>query len=124
MTWNGPAYDKAWRAKNPESFRRSQRKYNASAHGIAQRRKRMLEKKYGMTAEQYDELVKKQGNRCAVCGIHQMELGKRFDVDHCHSTNTVRGLLCNSCNQALGLFKDKMDIIKRALNYLKGESDG
>lgn len=112
-------YDREWRIKNPESFRKSQRKYNASEHGIIQRRKRHLEKEFNITIEQYDALVLKQENRCAICGIHQSELAKSFDVDHNHKTGKVRGLLCNKCNQGIGLLQDSLEIIHKVESYLE-----
>lgn len=41
-------------------------------------------------------------------------------VDHCHDTGIVRGLLCHNCNRALGLFKDKIEVLKNAIKYLEG----
>jgi hypothetical protein len=40
-------------------------------------------------------------------------------VDHNHTTGKVRGLLCSSCNGALGLFKDNPEVVAAALLYLK-----
>ena len=45
--------------------------------------------------------------------------GSRLAVDHVHGTDQVRGLLCNLCNPALGLFKDNPDRLKRAIEYLE-----
>lgn len=71
---------------------------------------------YGITPEQYDEMFDKQKGTCAICG-HSPE-GRRLDVDHCHRSGEVRGLLCNKCNQAIGLFNDEPNLIERALEYL------
>ena len=47
-----------------------------------------------------------------------MNLPKRLYVDHCHKTGKIRGLLCNSCNTALGLLKDDISLFKRSIDYL------
>ena len=72
---------------------------------------------YGITIEQYDEMLAAQEGACAIC--RGTESGApRWQVDHDHQTGTVRGLLCNSCNLALGLLKDSPEIVGAALNYL------
>jgi hypothetical protein len=64
-----------------------------------------------------------QEGKCAVCDI-EISIDKSDNghqtacVDHCHSTNKVRGLLCNHCNRALGLLKESKDILKNLINYL------
>ena len=55
-----------------------------------------------LTIERYDELLLKQGNRCAICGTHQSELKIALAVDHDHETGEIRGLLCSRCNINLG----------------------
>jgi len=65
----------------------------------------------------------KQDGCCAICGIHHTiiheKTGKALHVDHCHTTGKVRGLLCFTCNSAIGKFKDNIDIIQSAIIYLK-----
>ena len=82
-----------------------------------------LKRLYGITLEDYDRLLIEQKNLCAICGTDKPG-GKHntFQVDHCHSTGNVRGLLCKSCNIALGEFKDDIDILHKAMLYL--ESNG
>ena len=75
-----------------------------------------LKHKYGISEEDYERLFESQNGRCAIC---KKETERRLDVDHCHSTNKVRGLLCNQCNQGLGLFQDNPLILKSALEYLQ-----
>jgi Recombination endonuclease VII len=62
-------------------------------------------KRYGLTIEQHDEIQKRQGGGCAICGI---ELGSKTSnttphVDHCHKTGIVRGIVCGNHNTAEGL---------------------
>ena len=53
-----------------------------------------------------------------ICGISEEEIGKRLDVDHCHASGKVRGVLCNSCNNILGHARDNIDVLKSAAEYL------
>lgn len=76
-----------------------------------------LRKLYGITLEDWKTLYAKQDGYCAICkdvlGITQI------NVDHCHTTSIVRGLLCNRCNVLIGNAKDDTDILANAINYLK-----
>ena len=79
-----------------------------------------LKYKYGITEAQYDEMLKLQNNKCAICKSSETKDKKRHRlmVDHCHSTGIVRGLLCSSCNKGLGLFNDAPDVMQSAIKYL------
>ena len=77
-----------------------------------------LNRKFGITLEQYNELLTKQDFKCAICGSHISEFKKRLHVDHCHSTGEIRGLLCFCCNSLLGHAKDDIIILEQAINYL------
>lgn len=63
-----------------------------------------------------------QGGRCAICHLSEAENGKALALDHCHTTNRVRGLLCDLCNTGLGRFKDSPDALRRAITYLEASS--
>ena len=94
---------------------------------VAALRESNLKTKYGLTREQYDEILKTQGNGCAVCGSVDSNQkpyggdGKSFElhVDHCHESGKVRGILCSSCNSGLGRFKDDPALLLNAINYLQ-----
>ena len=80
-----------------------------------------LKYKYGITIDDYDELLKLQRNVCAICG--KKEKQKRpLGVDHNHKTKRVRGLLCHKCNVLLGLCGEDTDILVSAISYLKKEN--
>lgn len=66
----------------------------------------------------------KEGYRCMVCGITEDELGKRLDVDHCHDSGKVRGLLCNSCNTMIGRGRDNAKVLEAAAKYLEKYANG
>jgi hypothetical protein len=69
--------------------------------------------RYGIGAEEFDELVRAQGGICPVCGRENPE-----HVDHDHVTGKVRGILCFNCNGGLGQFRDSIDALERAVTYL------
>lgn len=76
--------------------------------------------KYGLTDEAYQALLKKQRGGCAICGGQSKHPKKTtLCVDHDHATGRVRGLLCDVCNQAVGLFQDSPKLIRKAALYLE-----
>lgn len=94
---------------------------------VATARNRKTEKlklRYGLTYEQWEKLRKDEEFSCMICGITESELNRKLDVDHCHTSNKVRGVLCNSCNTILGRAKDNIEILKAAIAYLESNGDG
>lgn len=83
-----------------------------------------LKKTYGLTYQQYMEMVGVQGGLCAICGQGEKAKTKggearQLAVDHCHSTGAIRGLLCGSCNRGLGYFSDDIKRLRSAIAYLE-----
>jgi hypothetical protein len=76
---------------------------------------------YGITVDQYEEMLNSQNGSCAICGKDnsQHKRKKRLFVDHCHKTGKVRGLLCCACNFGLGSFSDDPELCIKASEYLK-----
>jgi hypothetical protein len=72
-------------------------------------------RQYGISAAEYDALLKKQNGACAICRRRSKE---RLCVDHCHWTGMIRGLLCRRCNLALGMLKDDQGSLIAAVAYL------
>lgn len=60
---------------------------------------------------------------CEICGKSEENNGKGLAIDHCHNTGKIRGMLCSNCNTALGLFDDNIDVMKRAIEYVKEKQD-
>lgn len=90
-------------------------------------RRSHLKRRYGVTVEQYDALLIEQAGRCKLCGAEECGAGRKYlCVDHDHTTGAIRGLLCNSCNRALGALRDDPDLIDRAAEYVRrsGQIDG
>lgn len=77
-----------------------------------------MRRKYGISVNEYERLFMFQGGVCAICKSPPKRGRKTLDVDHCHKTNVVRGLLCSSCNRAVGLLRDDIESLKRAVTYL------
>jgi hypothetical protein len=101
--------DKEWKAANVERMR------------ISWHRAKL--KKYGMTQQDYEQLLLAQNGVCAIC--RREERGKvngrtlPLSIDHDHTTGRVRGLLCGKCNTSLGGFEDNQTFIMSALTYLQ-----
>lgn len=133
-----------WRRNNPEKLRiLKARWYRANATRIsainAERqgervmankeyykkfpeklRARWLKSDYGMTLNDYNVLLEKQNGKCAICRLDHVDAPwERLHVDHCHSSEKIRGLLCGHCNRMLGLAKDSPATLIAAANYLK-----
>lgn len=79
-------------------------------------RKWYLKATYNITPEQYQEMSDKNNGKCYIC-LEQKDY--YLHVDHDHNTGYIRGLLCNNCNRALGLFKDNRESLLRAIQYLQ-----
>lgn len=88
----------------------------------ANNRRTQLRRKYGMTQADYDALLEAQAGGCAVCGGPPTRNREWFDVDHCHATGVVRGLLCSSCNRSIGLLGDDPARMRAAAEYLERAS--
>lgn len=95
---------KIWRENNPEKCRKYYRN-----NGL---------KLYGITPTDYDALLKSQGGKCAICKRPSSDFKRRLHVDHDHTTNKIRGLLCVKCNQGIGYFNDCPELLQQARKYL------
>jgi hypothetical protein len=111
------------RDANPEKFRQRNRDYRANdpEKVAAYHRNKNLQREYGITAAQWDEIFEAQGRCCAICKgqTPRDKLGRGWHVDHDHATGRVRGILCLLCNWALGYFKDDPTILGSAIDYLE-----
>jgi hypothetical protein len=132
---------KEWRKKNPEKlsainrrkYQKNKEKLKEAAKGRYENyrqdpafkeryRKQRIKSVYGMTWETYCGWVAWQGNRCAICRVEfdREDWKRRPNVDHCHETGRVRGVLCNKCNIGLGAFNDQAEHLLNAERYLRG----
>lgn len=98
-------------------------------------RKANLWRLYRITLDQYEEMRERQGRQCAACRIHESDIdtsrqgGRRrrdgtraesfpLQVDHCHRTNVIRGLLCPDCNKIIGLADENPERLTGCIDYL------
>lgn len=105
---NNKEYLKEWREGNKE--RRQDSRFRL---------------RYGITKEEYDLMVKQQNNRCALCDRFETNVnyssGKiiALSVDHNHITGKNRALLCSDCNCGLGMFEENIELLEKAILYLR-----
>jgi|SRR5881394_3807392 len=104
-----------WRRNNPEKTKAIKLKYEQNHPDRV--KNGYLKRKYGISLKDHQNLVEKQDNKCAICS---REFKRIPYVDHNHTTNKVRGLLCNRCNVFLGWYEKYKTIIE---NYLLGNND-
>lgn len=79
-----------------------------------------LHRTYGISIDEYDRMSTLQNHRCAICRTLNPGGNKsRFSVDHDHNTGTIRGLLCGTCNLAIGLMKDNLAVLEKAAEYIR-----
>jgi hypothetical protein len=83
-----------------------------------QRRKAEIKKLYGLEMAEYQNMLDAQDHKCAIC---IKPFRKTPNVDHCHDTGRVRGLLCFNCNRAIGHLQNDTGIIQNAIAYLQRE---
>lgn len=108
-----------WHIRNREYRKIKDREYRKNNPEKEKERSRKGQiRQYGITEEDYDKMFKEQQGCCAICKLHQKDYSRNLHIDHCHTTGKVRGLLCNSCNLGLGMFKDSIDLMNTAIKYL------
>jgi hypothetical protein len=90
-----------------------------------QRREAKFKRVYGITTLEYDEMLQAQDFKCVTCGKEHVDSEKeKLRVDHCHTTQKVRGLLCHHCNVTLGLIKENIEVLEALKSYvLKHQSN-
>jgi hypothetical protein len=109
------AYVNMWRSENREHVRAWQKQYNAGRK--RENRDAHLRRTFGITLEDFDAMLAAQGGGCAICGRPAPE-GSSLHVDHDHETGVVRGLLCFTCNGALGMLTENDEFLTRAADYV------
>lgn len=111
------ARHKAYREKNKKELNVKKKAYREK--NKEKIRAKDLKRNFGISLHEYDLMLTEQKGKCACCGIHQNELTMNLAVDHDHDTGLIRGLLCGSCNMAIGRLGDNIEGLMKALNYLE-----
>jgi Recombination endonuclease VII len=96
-----------WAEKNPEYRKQAKRIFDLGRKGL--------------TPKDYDEMLAQQNDGCWICGGIPSRT-PYLHIDHNHETGVVRGLLCEGCNLGLGKFRDDVELLKRAVEYLSRDT--
>ena len=75
-------------------------------------------KQFDITEEAVTVKWMDQCGACAICQLHEKQLPRKLALDHNHTTNQIRGLLCHKCNSGLGFFNDNPKLLRAAITYL------
>lgn len=101
---------KQWQKENPVQHQGRMKRWREANPGYFRKHT------YGLSPEEYQAMFEAQFGLCAICGDAPQD-GK-FHVDHCHSSNVVRSLLCSRCNLMIGMAKDNSQLLRKAAKYL------
>ncbi len=115
---------KKYRHNNCRACRRSQTKQHAKTDkGKKAKRNGVLRRNFGLTGQQYENMYEKQSGLCAICNKEEIQVRRgslsRLSVDHDHETKQIRELLCSRCNMGIGSFGENIEIMLKAIEYLK-----
>lgn len=104
-----------WRKANESYYNKTMRDYQAA--NPLQRDDCDLKRKYGVSRKWFDDTLKAQDSKCAVCKKPNSSIKRRLAVDHHHDSGKVRGIVCYNCNRALHAFDD-IDLFNSIMTYL------
>ena len=109
----------------PESKEKHRQWYNRQYRSQARHLHYM--KNYGISLDQYNDMLNNQNGVCAICKGTQTPSGRNIDaylaVDHCHKTGKFRGILCRNCNVGIGNLQESKEILLSALKYLEANEE-
>jgi hypothetical protein len=121
---NNKGDKKSYRCKICDDLASKKWKNNNTERAKESSRRRTIKFKYNIELSVYDDMLKRQSGCCAICetskstSTYGKNISPHFAIDHDHATGRIRGLLCNNCNRALGLFGDSVVVLKNATKYL------
>jgi hypothetical protein len=110
--------ERRWRVENADRYRERMARYREDGKKSVSDRKSHLKRKYGLTLEDFDRMLADQGGGCAICGKNDVD-----NVDHDHSTGSVRGILCFRCNAAIGQLDDEPERARDLAAYLERDDE-
>jgi hypothetical protein len=106
-----------WKSKKER--RQHHKKYHAQCVSSGKWHDQRLRSKYGITTDDFNQMLKEQKHQCFIC---DSPLGKgtgKYAIDHNHTTGALRKILCQPCNAGLGMFKDSIELLCKAIMYLE-----
>jgi len=108
---------RAWYAANKDELNvRLRARYATDPEYRANRLMRTVTSRYGISRDDYAAMLEAQNHACGIC---RRAFQRTPQVDHCHITGLVRGLLCGPCNNGLGQFGDNIDFMRNAIAYME-----
>ncbi len=118
-----------WNKENPDKVKEAnklhkltRKEYYSDPERKLKYRNLDLQRRFGVTHTEYENMLKSQNGACAICKKFRLNKGKKhMAIDHCHKTGKVRGVLCHICNRGLGMFDDSQDLLTQAIEYLAKE---
>ena len=122
---HGKELREVWQEKNKDKIIQYRELYKNDPGKRAQKktylRERWLREHFNMTSKEYDDLLQKQDGKCAICGKEKPYVNgdKHFPIDHNSQTGKVRGLLCHNCNVGIGNFQHSVELLTKAIEYLR-----
>ena len=115
-----------WHVENREKLKQQKRDWyhQNKERAREQQLKSYRQRTYGVSHDEYMEMLEEQDYVCAICNKPEELLNPSGEtrplcIDHCHDTGKVRGLLCNRCNILLSRAQDSVEILANAINYLR-----
>ena len=96
---------------------KKQRRERSNCYNPEYRQRYNLRTRFGLTTEEFSDMIVEQNSMCKICGDGFDETNKP-QIDHNHETGKVRGLLCRNCNTSLGLLKENTDTILNMISYI------
>lgn len=103
------------------------RKEHSYSYNAENSRALRLKNVFGLSVEEFERMNLYQEGKCAICkeqetSRHWNGKVKRLSVDHCHETGEIRELLCQKCNHAIGMFRENVETLRNAIEYLARHS--
>lgn len=109
--------------RKTEKARATIKKYCDNPEVKARERAHRIKREFGISIEQYEEMLLAQNGVCAICFKLETrftnEIRNSLAIDHNHTTGKVRGLLCSRCNRGIGVFDDDVGLLLSSVAYLK-----
>ncbi len=113
---------KKWQQENSDRLNAYRREYRSRPDRKRADRDAHLRRKFGIGIDDYERMLAEQGGGCCICRKPPPDNGS-LHVDHEHATGEVRGLLCVSCNNALGALQENIDIFRAAIDYIDRDDE-